>query len=181
MNKKKIILLTVFTLSLIAILQYPVNKIIKFETSQDYTVVKFKVKPIDPYDPMRGRYVWLNPEVPDCWIFTNKKQQEIFSHNQCGYAIIKQDADGFAEFLRLELNCKELNTGETAVKVKNLHIKSEGRFGVCLFTWPFTRFYLNELKAPELEKELQKQGNSFVLYVKIFSDGDSAVISLKKE
>lgn len=74
MNKKKIILLTVFTLSLIAILWYPVNKIIKFETSQDYTVVKFKVKPMDPYDPMRGRYVWLNLEVPHCWIFTNKKQ-----------------------------------------------------------------------------------------------------------
>ena len=133
---------------------------------------------VDPYDPMRGRYVQLNP-VPNTW---NSKQKEVFSYNQSGYAVIKKNSDGFAEIVRLEQNRTELKPGEMAVKVTGIvSTQEDNTFSVYRFNWPFKRFYLNELKAPELEKELQKQDNSLDLKVKIFGDGSFAVIGLEKQ
>jgi len=48
------------------------------------------------------------------------------------------------------------------------------------FTWPFNRFYLNELKAPELEKELRRRNTPMILKVKIFNDGSFAVTGMEK-
>lgn len=180
MNKKKILLLVLYTLSLAAILYYPVSKIIKFEMSPDFEEFKFKATVYDPYDPMRGRYVQLQVQ-PDELNIGNKDKD--FSYNEKGYAIIRKAPDGFARIVRLEKSRSQLKQGEFAVKVSKIDPvwnHKTNKAEKYKFVWPFSRFYLNELKAPQLEKELQKPNAAMTLRVKIFFDGSFAVAGLEK-
>ena len=177
MNKNKILLLVLYTLALAAILYYPVSKIVKFEVSPDYEEFKFKVTVYDPYDPMRGRYVQLQV-TPDIW---ESADRDLVRHT--GYAVIRKDSKGFAEVLRLTADFPQLPQGEYVVKVNSIysHCKNEkSNIMEYHFTWPFNRFYLNELKAPELEKELRRRNTPMILKVKIFNDGSFAVTGMEK-
>ena len=159
-RRKKIILLTAYLLTLTAVLWYPVWKIVSIEFPAEAPAeLKFKVTVADPYDPMRGRYVRLG---------------------------VRPDPEGFAQAVRLEKECKAVKPGEIAVKVRNLWFSS-GNWGKkkqpsCYrFTLPFDRFYLNELKAPELEAQLQNRSRAkqyMVLKVNFFKNGLYAVTGL---
>ena len=180
MKQKKTLLTILYTLALVAILWYPVSKIIKFETSPDYEEFKFNATVYDPYDPMRGRYVQLEV-LPNKWK-EDDPQPFTFGYKAKGYAVIKKDGNGFAQLVRLEKDRTQLQKGENFVKINKIYrdfsIKNDSRN--YKFTWPFNRFYLNELKAPELEKELQKSNTPMILKIKIFRDGSFAIISLEK-
>ena len=177
MNKSLSLIL--YTLSLAVILWFPVSKIIKFETSQDFMEIKFKATVHDPYDPMRGRYVQLSV-LPNKWM----APKEMSWNGQDGYAVIKKDPTGFAQIIRLEKNFPQLQNGECAVKVNQVYSQwdheKQKETGEYTFSLPFDRFYLNELKAPELEQELQNFGTVMTLKVKIFRDGSFAVTGLEK-
>lgn len=178
MNKKKTLLSILYSLSPVAILYYPVSKIIKFETSPDCEEFKFNATVYDPYDPMRGRYVQLDI-MPSRWKTSVRQPDDLYYG---AYVVIKKNRSGFAEILRLEKNLQPLKKGEFAIKQKGVFRTSERNSNseVYHLKWPFNRFYLNELKAPELEKELQKRNNPVVLKVKIFRDGSFAVTGMEK-
>ena len=180
MNKRKITLLVFYTLSLAAALWYPVNKIIKFECPAVVPVeVKFKAFVYDPYDPMRGRYVRLQVK-PDRVVTSDRVTR--FRYGDIGYAVIAKDKQGYAKILRLEKSRSGIKKGEIAVKIRKIWYSSAWRKNPAYynFNWPFDRYYLNELKAPELEAELQSRKTPFALKVRIWPDGDCAVSGLLK-
>lgn len=48
---------------------------------------KFVVEPYDPYDPFRGRYVALRPEIP---LYGPKGEYGVLEQNGDGYGIIRE-------------------------------------------------------------------------------------------
>lgn len=181
MNKhKKIISALIYTLALGLILIYPVCRIVKIEFPSDKPVeMKFKVVLRDPYDPMRGRYVVLNVE-PDR-IPASKVQGDIRWRDKKTFLVLERDAEGFGRAVRLVKDRKNIKDGEIFVRIKNVY-KNYGTPKEYSFTLPFDRFYLNEFKAPQLEKELQYVTKKFdmILTVKFFRNGLWAVSNLEK-
>lgn len=188
MKRNKKILLFLYTLALFLILAYPLHTIRRIEFPAEEPVeLKFKVRLYDPYDPMRGRYVRLQP-VLNRLETKDKKSKFSFRSSRSSkyYLVLEKGADGFARPLRLEDKMPVLKKGEAAVRVKSIwHLNGYGkekgkRF--YNFKLPFDRFYVNEFKAPQLEEELRKKsgkGKHMVLTVRFFKDGLWAVSGLK--
>ena len=183
MNKhKKIIFALIYTFALGLILIYPVSRIVKIEFPSDKPVeMKFKVVLRDPYDPMRGRYVVLNVE-PDR-IPASKVQGDIRWRDKA-YLVLERDENGFCKPVRVTKDRSSIKDGEIFVRVKNVwqtysQRNDKKEYNLQL---PFNRFYLNEFKAPQLEKELQYVTKKFdmVLTVKFFRNGLWAVSNLEK-
>ena len=180
MSRRKILLSVLYTCALVLILWYPVSKIMRFECPAAAPVeLKFNATVHDPYDPMRGRYVKLRV-MPDRIKTSDKKSR--FKYRERGYAVIEKTPQGFARILRLEKDIAKVGKGEIAVKVSHIYYSPGWRKQPTnyYFSWPFDRFYLNELKAPELEAELRNRKKPVVLKVKIYPSGDFAVAGLDR-
>ncbi len=142
MNKKIIIGLFILT----SLIQFaaPLSMIWEREkVAQNGTEFKFKTRPIDPYDPFRGKYINLyfeNNSVPvsniDDWV----SQEE-------GYFMIEKDSEGFAEVVSAHL--EEPKEGNY-IKMKCFHYY--GADSTINFKYPFERFYMNENEALNAEK-----------------------------
>lgn len=179
LKHKKIIFAAVYTLALTLILIYPVNRIVKIEFPSEKPIgMKFKVVLRDPYDPMRGRYVVLNVE-PDR--ITEKQVVGEILWRDKAFLVLEKDAKGFGRAVRLVKDRKNIKKGEIFVKVSRVynHYNDKKEYG---FELPFNRFYLNEFKAPQLEKELQHVTKKFdmILTVKFLKNGLWAVSNLEK-
>ena len=186
MSRKKVCLAVLYTLALLLILWYPVGKILRFEfPAVEPVELKFKATVYDPYDPMRGRYVRFQV-LPDTLETTDKRSRFDYSRRERkGYAVVRKTPQGFAELLRLEKDFSNVKKGEIAVKVKNIWYNGiwqweKNKKPSYKFEWPFDRFYLNELKAPALEAELQNSNKPMVLKVKIFPNGDYMISGLER-
>ena len=113
---------------------------------QTGTLLKFKCEPIDPYDPFRGKYIYLN--------FSNRtiqvKKADNYEFRQKIYVTFKPDADGYARMDKiytkeptnrtdyLELTIDNTNNYDTIQKIT--------------VEYPFNRYYMNEYKAPKAEQ-----------------------------
>ena len=179
---KKIILAVIYTFSLVLILIYPVNRIVRIDfPSEEPVEMKFKVVLRDPYDPMRGRYVVLNVEPNR--IPAGKVQGDIQWRDKA-YMVLERDEKGFGKPVRVTKDRSSIKDGEIFVRVKNVwqtysQRNDKKEYNLQL---PFDRFYLNEFKAPQLEKELQYVTRKFdmILTVKFFRNGLWAVSNLEK-
>ncbi len=108
----------------------------------------FKVLPLDPYDPFRGRYVTLR--------FANATQAPIAQgqskENQSfGYAILehheKFDSVKEITFVKPQMgNFLEVNIHEN---------RQKNASSMVYFSLPFDRFYMREDVAPKAEKVLR--------------------------
>ena len=101
----------------------------KYYTLKRGTEVKFEVRPFDPYDPFRGRYVSIRPEL-----FMN---DGINRYKE--YGIISIDENGYA---KIEKTQKEKPKDE-------LYIRSKAKN---FYNLPIDRYYMNEKLAPKAEK-----------------------------
>ena len=144
--------------------------------------MKFRVVLRDPYDPMRGRYVVLNVEPNR--IAADKVQGNIIWRDKA-YMVMERDENGFAKPIRITKDRRSIKDGEIFVRVKNVWQTYSQRndnkeYNLQL---PFDRFYLNEFKAPQLEKELRYVTKKFdmILTVKFFRNGLWAVSNLEKK
>lgn len=183
-GRKKIILLAGYILSLAAILWLPADMVRRIEWPVEPPAeIKFKVTVADPYDPMRGRYVLLHP-LPDSMVA--KERVSRFRWREKAYAVIRKGPGGFAEVIRLEKSTDAIAPGERYVRVSNVWLHAPYRKGATYsyrFQLPFRRFYLNELKAPELEAELRNRSAArqyMILSVKFFKGGFYAVSGLSR-
>lgn len=182
LKNKKIIFSLIYTVALILILIYPVSRIMKIDfPSEEPIEMKFKVVLRDPYDPMRGRYVVLNVE-PDR-IPASIVDGDIQWRDRA-YLILERDENGFGKAVRATKDRKQIKENEIFVRVKNLwqlHSQRDNKKEYSL-RMPFERFYLNEFKAPQLEKELRHVTKKFdmILTVKFFKNGLWAVSNLEK-
>lgn len=115
------------------------------------TVYKFRTAPIDPYDPFRGRYVWLNYEsatVP-------YRGAGTIPYGRLLYVAVETGEDGFARLTGAY--SQPPDTGDY-FPVESYWIRDSE----IQLTLPFDRYYMNEAAAPAAEiavREHSRQEN----------------------
>jgi len=148
MTRNKIILLVAFGLIALIQLFVPANMILNSElVIHKGTEYKFKVAPIDPNDPFRGKYITLDFEA-DTYYYNDS----IFSRDQLVFVVFSTDYEGYAaiDFVsQLPPNEHSSYVTATVNYVQN-HYGPEGKYSVRI-DYPFDRFYMEESKAPAAE------------------------------
>jgi len=102
---------------------------------------KFLTEPIDPVDPLKGRYVQLNFKAHE--IKVNNAQ---FSWYDEAYVTIATGADGYAMVTAISKHKPEGNNDYVKVNVSEVSYK-----GTVFIYFPFDKFYMDEIKAPKAE------------------------------
>lgn len=110
-------------------------------------VAKFKLQPIDPRDPFRGRYVQLSFEENVAPIVGDSVDFDSYPR---GFLSFDLDEDGFVVAKALHRGPPE---GEHYVAVEFIHKswvnESDNEYR---YQFPFDRYYLNEKDAPRAER-----------------------------
>lgn len=142
----KVILLVVFIVVAIAQLYVPASMIIErndiLETGREY---RFKTAPIDPNDPFRGKYVWLNFS-DDAFDVTDTTVAWIAGETV--FAVLVEDSIGMAQVKSIH---REKPEGTDSYLKTTVRYVSENHVRVHL-EYPFDRFYMEESKALPAEQ-----------------------------
>lgn len=147
---KNFLALPLFAFLVIAQLAVPAWMILSRERTLEHgEVYKFKTRPVDPYDPFRGRYVALGIEPDEAPV---PKGPELH-RNQKVYAILERDEEGFAQVSELSLTRPE---GDNYIRVKVGYVSDNS----ARLRWPFDRYYMDEHQAPEAERVYRNNSRS---------------------
>ena len=126
----------------------------------------FLTKPVDPYDPFRGKFITLTFE---------EDQFEADYINQSfegeAYAEIASDDQGFAKIIALS---KQVFSHESYIKIHVKNVVGQKAF----FTLPFNKYFLNENLAETAEKSVRFANSNLQLkcYAKVtVKNGDFAL------
>jgi len=119
----------------------PASLIVKYEKAKSRgTIVKFRIRPFDPYDAFRGRFLSLdiegNREIP-C--------EEEISRGQKVYGLVKTNSDGFSVIEKVVANRPS----------EGLFIETTANYSYndkAFLDLPFARYYINENLARDAEK-----------------------------
>lgn len=114
---------------------------------------KFKTRPIDPYDPFRGRFVTLAFEaetIPD-------PEGPELDYQETVYGVLTENEEGFAEFARLLTDPPEDGSPHIRAEVSWVDTWSTETQRTVHLTLPFDRFYMNERLAPEAEAAMRNR------------------------
>jgi uncharacterized membrane-anchored protein len=139
---KRRIALGLFLCLALVQLAVPASMIVRRElTLHSGRQYRFQTAPVDPYDPFRGRYVALNLRAN-----TAPRPLDLsLTPGQRVYAILTEDAEGFATIASLSLTPHEGNTYfQTYVRYV-----SDDRVHIDI---PFDRYYTDEHLAPAAER-----------------------------
>ena len=160
-----------FALTVLAQFALPVHMIRDRETVlREGTRYRFKTQPIDPADPFQGRYVWLSIEQD--YIACKESTANQIDYKTPGYASIAIDNDGFAYFK--DWHTTKPTTGDYLAtraqgKAHTWEIGADDRrhstFKGMRIEIPFTRFYMDETKAPRAEilaRDATRHGDCWV-------------------
>lgn len=145
MNNKKIVLSAFLIIAIIQVI-VPAKMIFDKETVLDRgTEYKFKVAPIDPYDPFRGKYITLSfientVEFPD---------PDLLTRGETIYLILNTDSNGFAKPVSATIS--KPSNQKNFLKVKVSSRFSRGSTTVSI-DYPFDRYYMDEFKATGAEE-----------------------------
>jgi uncharacterized membrane-anchored protein len=167
-----------------AALVYPVKKILDFEfppvPPREYL---FKCNIVDPYDPMRGRYVILG--------FGNqivKTNQKLKAYSRYGnYLVLEKNENGETKYVDVINDRSQRPPNKDILRLKSCFYNEfewkngkrtpGGHFIIGL---PFDRYYLNEKLAPAAEtlvRSATRRGEAYVK-VNIYNDGNFAIADL---
>jgi uncharacterized membrane-anchored protein len=156
--------LTLFGLLVITQIAVPLRMIQQREhVLQAGTLFRFKTQPIDPADPFQGRYVWLR--IEEDFVHIDEQDTDSIDHNTTGYAILSTDKNGFARFSAWssekptdKIHYLKTKARGQAIRWEDLqeladpsaHKRTRIHKGLQIDI-PFTRFYMDETKAPLAE------------------------------
>jgi uncharacterized membrane-anchored protein len=148
MDKKKFII-PLFILVALAQFYVPAKMILDvreiLDSGKEY---KFKLRPVDPIDPFRGKYIRLFYE--ENYFFIREGQQWIPGENV--YALLTRDINGYAK-IRAISKAKPNETEDfVKVNVTAASFNSKEKRTEINFTYPFDRYYMEEAKAPAAER-----------------------------
>ncbi|RBP48858.1 GDYXXLXY domain-containing protein [Arenicella xantha] len=141
------------TLASLAQLSVPASMIYQHEsTLKNGTAYRFEVRPVDPADPFRGRYVRLAFEQE---LLGGEQRQlpgvELLPPGrQTAYAQLSIDDSGLAKVTSLSV-VKPLYDDFIEVQVG---VSSKQLYSL---KFPFNRYYANEAKAPSMETTVRNQ------------------------
>lgn len=107
---------------------------------------KFRTAPVDPNDPMRGKYITLNFDEN---VYKIHGEQS-FNQGEDVFVHLKEDLDGFIEIEKLSVE----KPGEEIdfVKAEIWYISYYNDTSDISINYPFDRYYMEESKAPEAEE-----------------------------
>lgn len=108
---------------------------------------RFLTEPVDPEDPIRGRYVRLSFKADTAFMMGHS----FIRHDEV-YAEIENDNAGYARLKKLHL--KPPSGTNNYVKVTIDHWLYDNK--TVIIAYPFEEFFLNEYKAPEAETMYRK-------------------------
>jgi len=189
MRKSDSIRLAFYILAVCAALAYPVKKILSFEfPSRSPNCYLFETEILDPYDPMRGRYVQLYFKQNRVRLHDKNMQiLESRSTNSC-FAVLEKNPDGTARIVDLVTDVKQVPAGKDFLRVRYSHFqwdfdektKSQQKTGLHTIQFPFDRFYLNESLAPEAERVVRENTRKGKAYarIKVYENGNFAMDDL---
>jgi|TARA_B100001173_G_scaffold297426_1_gene294046 uncharacterized membrane-anchored protein len=147
-DKKTILILFIFVA--IAQLAVPISMIYKKESvAKSGEIYKFKTRPIDPYDPFRGKYITLNFERKSIEV----EDREEWEDGEMAFFTLKKDSLGYAEVFDISKS-KPKNGDFIKMKVAIYHRGTMGK--TISYKLPFDRFYMNEDEALNAEIEYEK-------------------------
>lgn len=121
------------------------------------TEVKFETAPVDPADPFRGRYVTLNFAASQF----EEKPEHKWKRNDRVYVLLGKDADGFAKIESLSPSKPSLS--KLFVEAKISYVWGNR---ITIY-YPFTKFFMEESKAPEAERIYREEGKGYAL-IKVY-------------
>jgi uncharacterized membrane-anchored protein len=115
---------------------------------------EFEVRPVDPYDPFRGRYVRLAlspdrmplPEETGGWRMPER--------DELVYVVLGRDEDGLATFEAVSAEPPDADAYLAVHAWRGADFPPEGETPrpALYIELPFDRYYLNEELAPEAER-----------------------------
>ena len=150
---KNLLGLTVLALMFIAQWIIPLSMAGSKETVlKGGTTYRFRVRPIDPNDPFRGKYVTLR--------FENEEYETTDStlvEAKSLYVMLENDNEGFAKIAGLSLDPPSSGDYFKAKVIGNLKFGSAAQTSRVRLEFPFSRYYMEESKAPFAESELNRQ------------------------
>ncbi|RDK84327.1 GDYXXLXY domain-containing protein [Marinirhabdus gelatinilytica] len=133
------------------------------------TSYKFRTRPIDPSDPLRGKYITLSYEMNKAkWI-----GEAPVNWKDNVYVYLKKDKNGFAQ--ATQASNKPLKTDQEYVVAQGYGVYNDS----INFQLSFTRFYMEESKAYPAELAVQQAASDSLLdncYGLVFIKNGSAVL-----
>ena len=136
-------LLFLFVLAALLQLAVPASMIAKREHALKHgQAFKFRTAPVDPYDAFRGRYVALGFEQNSVALAPDHD----FTGGEKVYALIAEDADGFATFSGIRRD-RPAAEPYLATRLQSYVAGTNAYLRI-----PFDRFYMDESEAPEAER-----------------------------
>lgn len=114
---------------------------------------KFKTRPIDPSDPLRGKYVSLQYELDKAPLVGDPA----INWEDQVYVYIEKDAEGFAKATKVSKT--KLNTKQDYILATAQNVYKD----TLRFNLPFTRFYMEEGKAYPAEVLVRKANRDSLL------------------
>jgi len=146
------VLLALLQLSFPGKLVFDSNKVLWLGTE-----LKFETRPVDPADPFRGRYVALNFAANQF----EKKAADSWKRNDRVFVLLDRDAQGFARIKGLSAVRPAAN--ELFVKARITYLYDNQ---ITVY-YPFSKFFMEESKAPEAERIYREAGEGYAL-VKVY-------------
>jgi len=133
-------------------------------------VFKFKTEPVDPSDPFKGKYIYLNYELRSF-----KVDNVVWKPSQDIYISIINDSLGFAKASAIHEEAPK-NGDFVMAKVDRYSSAKE----VVRFTFPFNEFYMEESKAYDAEvahRNAQRDSLPNSTYALVYIKEGEAVLS----
>lgn len=156
MKGRKILVLVL----LISVIAIPLAIIISNESflSNTEAVYKFSLQPVDPFDPIRGKYIILRYNTR-----MEVETDKIFGRGESIFVEVAKDSAGWAYF-------KAVHSTPPATDAFFETRVTYSYTGYVNFEVPFDRYYMNEDQAQEAEtmyNELSRNGTEFYAEVTI--------------
>lgn len=176
MKKLPIILLSVLIVVQFAV---PFSMIHKRESIlREGDLFKFKTRPIDPADPMQGRYVRLGYDrdfIPD-----EEPRDHGLNYQQPIFVLLDEDEEGFTYFSDWSLERPE---NQAYLKTRYIGDKRDWNRDTKERTYkglridiPFDRYYMAEDKAPRAETLVRQATRSTNCWVNVrILQGETAI------
>lgn len=124
------------------------NKVLWFGTE-----LKLETAPVDPADPFRGRYVVLNFAASQ---FTDESGHDWKRHDRV-YVLFEKDTEGYGKVKSLSASKPDSKILFVPARISYVSGKQ-----ITLY-YPFTKFFMEENKAPEAERLYREEGKGYAL------------------
>jgi len=157
MNKSLTIAL--FAVVVLAQLFIPAREVWQNQDLIDHSkTYKFRLRPVDPIDPLRGRYVRLDfaDRVYKFSEPTNLKNGTRI------FVVLKEDKDGFA--IPDTVLTKAPSNKPFVIAPMSRRILNAKKINI---NYPFERFYMDENKAQNAEEIIRRMGDSTEVWAEV--------------